>query len=514
MTRAILALLLALGLTSVVAPPSVSETAAPPASSRAVAAKPAPPLRLHATTGPRAAIRDETGAQVLLRGINVMSLAEYYQPNPAYPTVVPLTEADFRDIAKVGFNTVRLLVTWSSLEPTRGAYDKAYVAKVRQAVGWARKYGLYVVIDMHQDAWGPGVFTPADVTCPSGTHANNGWDGAPVWATITDGQTTCLSGERETAPAVTRAWQNFYDDKDGIQTHLVNTWGRLAQDFARYSNVAGFDLLNEPGFGTAADNDADLGRFYGRAIRAIRAGEKRGKGFSHIVFFEPSVMWSAFGSWTTPAPGFTKDRNIVFAPHIYAESLAHDITIRGGFEAARDTAAEYGTTVWSGEWGFFPNEPKDSAREVERYGAAEDAFKYGGAWWAWKQACGNPHTVPSPGAEPNTVSHGLIRYTCRPTVAFSGPDPAFAEVLGRPYPRRVPGRITKLTSNGRTGAFLLEGVHLKGATRCGLRVFVPAAYTGKSVRVSGVTKIKRINRVGGNVVLSGCVADKFRVRIG
>ena len=62
------------------------------------------------------------------------------------------------------------------------------------------------------------------------------------------------------------AWQHFWDDTDGIQTHLVRTWGRLAADFARTRAVAGYDLLNEPGFGLdlAANATTDLGRFYGR----------------------------------------------------------------------------------------------------------------------------------------------------------------------------------------------------------------------------------------------------------
>src|SRR5438045_7068872 len=50
--------------------------------------------------------------------------------------------------------------------PTRrssdlGVFDTAYVDRIRQAVGWARAHGIYVVLDMHQDAWGKYVATPA-----------------------------------------------------------------------------------------------------------------------------------------------------------------------------------------------------------------------------------------------------------------------------------------------------------------------------------------------------------------
>ena len=472
-----------------------------------------PMPRLHATHGPKAAIRDQHGAQVLLRGVNVNQLGEYFQADPALPPTVPLTKDDFHDIAKLGFNSVRLIVSWSRLEPSAGAYNTAYVEQIRQAVRWAAAYDLYVVLDMHQDAYGIAVDTPQDVTCPDGTTPNNGWDGAPAWATITDGASTCRPGERELAPAVTHAWQHFWDDTDGIQTHLVDTWRRLAQDFAKTRNVAGFDLLNEPGFGLdpSANGTTDLGAFYARAIHAIRAGESMGAGFHHIVFWEPSVLWSAFGNSAVPSPGFAKPKNLVFAPHIYAESLSSN-SIPGGFANAHRVARHHGVTVWGGEWGFWPDRPVEASDKIERYAAAEDAARYGGAWWDWKQACGDPHVVNRPGGQPSAVSGSLNRFTC-PDQVMSAPDPAFADVLSRPVPRAAPGTITRLTSNGRTGKLILSGKDSGGAGRCALEVFVPKRFAHEKVQVTGIDHVRR-SRELGNVVLRGCVADTYQLRIG
>jgi endoglycosylceramidase len=468
--------------------------------------------RLHATHGKHAAIVDERGATVLLRGVNVNQLGEYYRANPSYEPTIPLTRDDFRGISAAGFNTVRLVVSWSRLEPTPGAYDTDYVAQVREAVDWAAAYNLYVVLDMHQDAYGVAVDTPLDTTCPAGTHPNNGWDGAPAWATITDGESTCTQGERELAPAVTHAWQNFFEDAQGVQTHLVRTWGRLARDFAKDSTIAGFDLLNEPGFGVnpfgGTTTTTDLGAFYRRAIAAVRAGERKGGGFSHIAFWEPSVLWSAGASRAVPDPGFTKDRNLVFAPHIYSESLSSE-SIRDGFRAAASVAARHGVTFWSGEWGFFPGEPSEAAGQIERYAAAEDRYGVGGAWWSWKQACGDPHVVSRPGGEPAAVSPSLNRYAC-PEQVVSPIDPAFGDVLSRPVPRSVPGTVTALTSDGRTGAFDLRGERADGARRCALRVFVPERFADLSVTSTGIKHLQRRARLG-NVVLRGCVADTFRL---
>lgn len=513
--------LLTIALAAILLPLTVSPAAQaePTRATRAVQeARPADPLPvLHATRGRFAKIADKRGAQVLLRGVNVNQVGEYFQANPDLAPVVPLSEDDLRDIARLGFNSVRLIVSWSALEPEPGAYDEAYLDRIRQAVRWAARYGLYVVLDMHQDAYGIAVDTPLDVTCPIGSHPNNGWDGAPAWATLTDGASTCRGSERELAPAVMHAWQHFYDDTPvdgvGIQTRLVRTWGRLAEDFARNRTVAGYDLLNEPGFGleTTTNITTDLGAFYGRAIKAIRAGERRAGGARHIVFWEPSVLWSAGLSQAVPGTGFTRDRDLVFAPHIYSESLSSE-SIPTGFGYAAKVARRFGTTVWGGEYGFWPEQPVDASAEIERYARAEDARGYGGAWWDWKQACGDPHVVNQPGGQPNPVSGSLVRFTC-PDQTAHPVDPAFGDVLSRPVPRSVPGRITALTSDGRTGRLDLRGVHHADTGRCGLRVFVPQRFAHRKVRTEGITRLTRSRHLG-NVVLSGCVADSFRLRLG
>src|SRR6478735_7750387 len=110
--------------------------------------------RLHVTTGKVAAVRNAAGARVLLNGVNVMGLGEYYQPNPDFESNIPIGDDDFEQMAALGFNSVRLVVSWSRLEPTRGAYDTAYVDEIRAAVADAAAQGVYTIIDMHQDAWG------------------------------------------------------------------------------------------------------------------------------------------------------------------------------------------------------------------------------------------------------------------------------------------------------------------------------------------------------------------------
>lgn len=64
-----------------------------------------------------------------------------------------VTEADFAEIAAAGLNTVRIPVGYWTFIPTAG--DEPYRGQVvtwevlKQAFGWAQKYGLRVMLDMH-----------------------------------------------------------------------------------------------------------------------------------------------------------------------------------------------------------------------------------------------------------------------------------------------------------------------------------------------------------------------------
>jgi endoglycosylceramidase len=411
-----------------------------PAATAAPAPSPRPTrlLALHATHGADAAIVDAADRQVLLRGTNLNSLGDYYQDDPKLPPVVPVTNRDWKTMARQGFDVVRLLISWSKLEPRRGHYDRGYLRRIRVEVERARAQGIYTVIDMHQDAWGKSIATPAGVTCPAGTEPAIGWDGAPAWATITDGASTCRPGDRESAPAVATAWDSFYANRAGIRDHLVAAWSRVAREFRRDAAVAGYDLLNEPNHGDADAYRSGLGAFYADAIRAIRAAETGPGAFHHIVFFEPTVLAQP------PATGFTDDTNVVIAPHHYGESIV-DVPIDGLFDYYQQLADEFGAPLWIGEYGWF-SEPAVNAEKLARYAAKEDQLiTAGDAWWQWRQACGDPHSISTPGGTPDRIQIHLQRNRCPGDVNL-GVVPQWA-CLSRPYPRAAAGRLTSLRAS-------------------------------------------------------------------
>jgi endoglycosylceramidase len=475
---------------------------------------------LHAERGADPAIVTADGRQVLLRGVNVNQLGDYWQQSSSLPPTIPLTPEDFAGIRALGMNVVRLLVHWSALEPERGVFDAAYVERIRQAVGWARRHRIYVVLDMHQDAWGKHIASPKGESCAPGFSHQQGWDGAPKWATLTDGLPTCRLQIREVAPAVGQAWQSFYLDRDGIQSELVRTWALLARTFASDPAIAGYDLINEPnpGYGPVAEDATALGLYYKRATTAIRDAEASAPGgFPHIVFFEPGVIWSAAGFDATPPPPLVDDPSTVFSPHLYAEAISADqslgatvVSVENGFALAEAAARQYGTTVWSGEWGWF-GDPKANEPGILRYAKQEDAHRFGGAWWDWKQACGDPHMFgDGDSTQPGGVSPSLNRFRCPKQEALGIPA-STRRILARPYVRFGPGRITKLESDPSTARLTAEGTDSGPAGSCRLELWVPdngqPAPSFKGTNVSGI----RVRHVDGGWVVTGCARADWAI---
>ncbi len=456
-------------------------------------------------------IVDDQGRQILLRGANVNSLGRYWQGVPTLAPTLPVTEDDWDSMAAHGFSVVRLIISWSNVEPTRGVYDDTYLDHVDEYVRAAAAHGIYTVIDMHQDAYTDTISTIDPATCPPGTTPAKGWDGAPAWATITDGLSTCLTGsDRNSSPAVNRAWNHFWDDTDGIRTAFAGAWGHVAQKFAGRSEVAGYDILNEPEVSRPA---AEIKPLYeamiGDSVRAIRDAEQTaGATFEHIVFVEPAIPAGDPSRGIVipdPASIGLGTANVVAAPHNYAESITSgglDLTIEQMSDAFDSIAASLGLPVWIGEYGFWDTSAATLIK-VRRYAANEDAKAQGGAWWQWRQSCGDPHSVRWEGnsvVAPDNVQTHLNLLQC-PGNTSLGANAAFLKVLGRAYPRATPGRITSLASDPDTGIFRLKAQ--ADTTDVGKQVVVwtptkdDAAHR---VVTQGLTQVKATNVTGGRII--------------
>ncbi len=120
---------------------------------------------------------DLTGRTVILHGANIMNknppfyFQSFYQSDGNGSTI---GEDWAKFYAANGFNVARVGISWAGVEPSPGVYNDAYILNIRDMVRMFAKYGVYCILDFHQDAW-----TGAPI---SGLTPNTfGGDGFPAW---------------------------------------------------------------------------------------------------------------------------------------------------------------------------------------------------------------------------------------------------------------------------------------------------------------------------------------------
>lgn len=484
------------------ATPTPSPTASPTPSATVN------PVRLpdlHAEPDPDGGGRivDAEGRQALLRGVNVNALAEYWQGSE-FPTVFPLTEADADLMAVIGWNTVRLLLSWSRVEPQPGAYDDAYLEQARAAVRLLASRGLYSIIDLHQDAWGATLAAPPEESCMPGDELALGWDGAPAWATLDGGMPRCApAGIRELSPAVLTAFTNFFDDAPGpggvgIRDRYAAMLAHVARVLAAEPGVAGYDLMNEPNaFGPA--EGASLSALYAGALQAIRAAEHDAGSPPRLIFFEPSALWSLTGSGAPP--DFARDRDVVYAPHIYIGSISPGSLSAATFQVPRDEAKGFGgAPVLCGEWGDDPRDASDPSKTYFLdHQTLQDQFLFGATLWTWHESCGDPHKQADYRAGRLPYVWGEFEVDCT-TNAVTGLRQDLIDELTRAYVRAAPGRLVESRYDPASGAFTARGT---GAAAGGeLLIYYPASHHGEpTLTTSGLAEVQVILAPGDNLYL-------------
>ncbi|MEU5439090.1 cellulase family glycosylhydrolase [Streptomyces sp. NPDC020719] len=327
-------------------------------------------------------LTDEQGRALTLRGWNVEDKA--HRGDRALSAI---TERTFRDLRAHGFSFARLLVFWDDLEPVRGRYSQAYLRRIERILDWAHRYDIRVLIDAHQDVFGPAF----------------GHRGIPEWATRTDGLPfTPHPGDwfsEYYEPAVQWAFTHLYGDAD-LRRAQEAMWRTLAARFAHHPAVLGYDLINEPmGEFRPGEDPATAARrveaeqvtpMYNRLARAVRSVDRR-----HWLFVEPTP---AVGEGVPTGLGRIKDPKVVYAPHFYNTAMesgadydpsAHWIE---SYEAAVTAyPKERRIPVVVGEWGppdsGLPHMGRfyaDAMASLSRYtsGWAGYVWCYGGGYCA------------------------------------------------------------------------------------------------------------------------------------
>lgn len=460
---------------------------------------------------------DTRGQQVVLHGLNIV------KKNDTWGSYAWLDEEGYRTMQSWGVNCIRLGFTWAAIEPEPGAYSEACLQYLERHVAWAGKYGIHVVLDMHQDLY-------------SMRFSN----GAPEWATLTDDQphmadSKVWSEAYVTSPAVQRALDNFYANRTGpggigLQERYAAAWRKVASRFAGNTTVVGYDLMNEPYAGsvvpqamqillesTAAEMNrsgeakpidaAGVGALWatpaGRAdllarladptvyARVIDAAQPVYQQFekqhlmplfqrvanairevdgNHIIFLETNGaanrgIFSAIEPLTRAG---ARDPRQAYAPHGYdlvtdTAEVATAADARVGLIFARHamTARRLAMPMLVGEWGAYYGNA--NARPAAEFICRQfEQIRCGDLYWAM---------------EPDLEKQAMF--------------PAFC----RPYPMAVSGILLSYRANPVDHAFTFTWRE-QGSVRGETRVFLPKAYAGQKISVTPEGSNFQIQPVG------------------
>jgi endoglycosylceramidase len=364
-------------------------------------------------------LRAPDGRAVILRGANVTGA----QKSPPYIDA-HTSEADYASLRSTwSMNSLRFLLVWAAVEPQPGAYDDAYLDQVVERMRWASKEGLLVVLDMHQDVYGEGF----------------GFDGAPKWTCDQHYYDAFKPNPGFWAlsyldPNVQACVDHFYVDAD-TRARFVAAWRHVAARLKNEPAILGFDILNEPHWGSYAINDFEHDRLQPLEEEVIAAVRAEAPGW--LAFAEPSSARN-LGFSSNLAPFAAAD--VVYAPHEY-DSMAE---ASGTFDAAgrdailanvhrlRAEADALGAALWIGEYGGIADSPaigdymaavQDAAGSVAASAAYWDDSTGGG--YSMRDANGNPKA-------------------------------SLLDAIVRPYPEFTAGTPTGWSFDRATGTFQLD----------------------------------------------------------
>ncbi|MFE1295878.1 cellulase family glycosylhydrolase [Streptomyces sp. NPDC057413] len=419
-------------------------------------------------------LTDRQGRVLTLRGWNVEDKA-----NRGEKALSAVTERHFRDLRAHGFDFARLLVFWDDLEPRRGHYSEAYLRRIERILDWAQRYRVKVLIDAHQDVFGPAF----------------GHRGIPEWATRTDGLPFRPHPGDWFAeyfePAVQRAFTHLYDDPD-LRRAQAGAWRVLAGRFAHHPAVIGYDLINEPmgepkegeDLATAADRieREQLTPMYNRLADAVRSADR-----DAWLFVEPTPI---VGEGVPTGLGRVDDPKVVYAPHFYntAMEAGADYDPDAGWIEAYERAVvaypkRYKVPVVVGEWGplntslphmrqFYGDAMASLARYTSGwagyvwcYGGGYCAVDDSGAFRANKELTVEPYavsvagTVRSASYDPRAgvyrLAYRAARHGTRLT-ELSLPPGGWRVTADGAVPRREAGRAWIVAAPGREVVVTVE----------------------------------------------------------
>ncbi len=428
--------------------------------------------RISAPGGPY--LHDSRGRVVFFHGVDAVYKYAPYELYPDANKPWNLSTADASLMARLGFNVVRLGMTWSGLEPGTappndpaickagaptdpGQFNQAvlsgYIERLAKTVDLLGRFHIYTILDMHQDVYNEmfeGEGAPSWAVCTNG-----------VPSTDPPGRWSLEYGTKAAGIAFSHFWHN--NVRGDLQGQYDEVWGDVARAFAGNRWVLGYDPFNEP-FSTSLIRfgdehfDAQLECFYtgtahiGAALHGApplhcpTADPANGvvptilaNDPDHLIFDEPD-NYANRGLPTYIGP--MDFPNLVYNVHVYcgarspvtgnptdiaacAAQEEHSLAVRASDRPEMASAAQPNGPAWMVTEFGASSDPKLLAPIT----AALDARQVSWIYWAWKY-----YDDPTGSADESLVmANGRLRSTAvRPQPrlsAGSGRHPAAVLLL-------------------------------------------------------------------------------------
>ena len=393
----------------------------------------APGLDVLRLTTDGTALRDALGRRVVLRGVNAGGRAKFppYVPfafdedGASGAGAPPFDEALAAYLDRLrawGLNVVRMPFTWEAVEPVRGTYDEVFLGRLDAMIDAAGARGIRVVLDFHQDVF-------AQRYCG---------DGFPEWALgdpdapSPEDCSRWFLGYFQNAD-VQRDFDRFWDNDDGLRDAFEALWTMLAERYGERDAVVGFEIMNEPGWGTRAPDVFTrevLTPFYERMVDVVRQAAP-----AALVFVDATGLDGVNAETALERPA--RD-GIVFAPHYY-DGLALAGVAAGDEARAREMLAKWAAVgeawrvpVLVGEFGAPRTIPNAAAFMRAHWEALEQLGLHGTEW---------EYSVTGESWNAETLS----------VVESDGSEREVAAELVRAYPVAVAGALTAWSFDRSTG---------------------------------------------------------------
>lgn len=245
------------------------------------------------------------GTQINFTGVGIagMDKGQGNKANSCGELWKPMSSSDIASAHTMGFNSLRLAVSWANIEPTAPTvnpdgslthhWNTTYLQALDTEIATLKANNIMVILDMHETQW----------SLAFSCHAT----GMPSWLYTTDkndiGQADCEFFSNIAEKGVAEKPQ------DG----LAAVWKMLASRYASDSTVAAADMFNEPKFSSGSCTTADLAAFYEKIGHTIQSASP------NILLVYEDDAWQSYmagGFKLTRKPNLT---NAVYSWHMYPD---------------------------------------------------------------------------------------------------------------------------------------------------------------------------------------------------